>query len=70
LVTSAPPARAEERVCRSTLGAIIVHNLRVPDVAACTLNGTRVKGMIKVETRAALRAYGVRVVGNVQGEDA
>ena len=70
LVTAAP-AQAEERVCRNrTFGAITVDNLRVPDGATCTLNGTRVKGTIKVESRATLRAYGVRVVGNVQGENA
>lgn len=60
---------AEERTCRGTLGAITVDNLRVPDGATCTLNGTRVKGTIKVETNATLKAIGVRVVGNVQGEN-
>lgn len=60
---------AEERTCRGTLGAITVDNLRVPDGATCELRGTYVKGTIKVETNAVLRAFGVRVIGNVQGED-
>ena len=60
---------AEERTCRGTIGARTVDNLRVPDGATCTLNGTTVKGTVKVETNAVLKAYRVRVVGNVQGED-
>jgi hypothetical protein len=60
---------AEEQTCRGAMGATTVDNLRVPDDATCTLNGTTVKGTIKVETDAVLKAYGVRVVGNVQGED-
>jgi hypothetical protein len=60
---------AEERSCRGTLGAITVDNLRVPSGARCELYGTTVKGTIKVGTNAVLRAFGVRVVGNVQAED-
>jgi len=66
----APPAHAEERTCRGTLGAITVDNFRVPQGASCTLEGTKVKGTVKVESKATLRAYKVRVVGNVQSEDA
>lgn len=69
-VLAAPAAQAEERTCRGSLGRITVDNLRVPDGAKCTLNGTTVKGTIKVESRATLIAEGVRVVGNVQAEDA
>jgi hypothetical protein len=61
---------AEERTCRGTLGAVTVDNLRVPQNATCTLNGTSVKGTIKVERDATLNARGVRVVGNVQAENA
>ena len=63
-------ASAEETTCRGTLAAVTVDNLRVPDGATCVLNNTRVKGTVKVESDAALRAFGIRVVGNVQGEDA
>lgn len=71
LIVAAPASvLAEERACRGTIGAATVDNLRVPDGATCILNGTYVKGTIKVETGAVLKAYGVRVVGNVQGEDA
>jgi hypothetical protein len=66
----AGPAYAEERTCRGSLGAITVDNLRVPQGATCTLNGTYVKGTIKVEADATLRASNVRVVGNVQAENA
>jgi len=67
---AAAPAYAEERTCRGTLGAITVDNLRVPQGATCTLEGTRVKGTVSVERNATLRAFNVRVVGNVQSEDA
>jgi uncharacterized membrane protein len=36
----APAAQAEERVCRGTIGATTVDNLRVPQDTSCTLNGT------------------------------
>jgi hypothetical protein len=63
-------ASAEETTCRGTLADVKVDNLRVPDGETCVLNGTRVKGTVKVESDATLRAFGVRVVGNVQGENA
>jgi hypothetical protein len=63
-------AVAEERACRGTIGAGTVDNLRVPQGATCTLNGTFVKGTVKVERRAVLRAFGIRVIGNVQAENA
>jgi hypothetical protein len=64
----APAALAEERVCRGTIGATTVDNLRVPSGAACTLNATKVEGTIKVERNATLTANGVRVIGNIQSE--
>jgi hypothetical protein len=63
-------ASAEERTCRGTIGARTVDNLRVPQGATCTLNGTFVKGTIKVQRAATLIATNVRVIGNVQGENA
>lgn len=63
-------AGAEERTCRGELGQTTVDNLRVPDGASCVLRGTVVKGTVKVETDARLKAIGVRVIGNVQGENA
>jgi hypothetical protein len=65
---AAEPAVAEERVCRGTIGAPTVDNLRVPQGATCTLNGTRVEGTLKIENRAKLRAENIRVIGNVQSE--
>ena len=41
-----------------------------PGGATCLLRGTRVQGTIKVERAATLDAAGVRVIGNVQGENA
>lgn len=64
------PALADERVCRGTLGAVTVDDLRVPSGATCTLDGTRVEGNLQVERGATLRAQAVRVDGNVQGEGA
>jgi hypothetical protein len=69
-LASAPPALAEERSCRGSLGAITVDNLRVPSGASCSLQGTFVKGTVKVERGATLVASSVRVVGNVQAENA
>jgi hypothetical protein len=68
LIMAAPAALAEERVCRGTIGATTVDNLLVPQGAACTLNGTKVKGTVKVESRAKLYAESIRVIGNVQSE--
>jgi hypothetical protein len=63
-------AAAEERTCRGTIGARTLDNVRVPQSASCVLDGTYVKGTVKVERNATLRAEGVRVIGNVQGENA
>jgi hypothetical protein len=70
LFLPAAPAWAEETVCQGTIGASTVDNLRVPDGATCTLNGTYVKGTVKVEGDATLKAFDVRVIGNVQAEGA
>ena len=69
-VFAAEPARAEERTCRGTIGATTLDNVRVPDGAKCVLQGTTVQGTVKVETNAVLVARDVRVIGNVQAEDA
>jgi hypothetical protein len=66
----ATSASAEERVCRGTIGAVTLDNVRVPANSTCTLNKTRVKGTVKVEVNAVLKAIGVVVIGNVQGENA
>jgi hypothetical protein len=68
--TAVPMAHAEERTCARALGAVTVDNLRVPPNATCRLTRTHVKGTIKVERNATLVARSVRVVGNVQGENA
>jgi hypothetical protein len=68
LGVATPVAITEERVCRGTIGATTVDNLRVPSGATCKLNGTRVEGTLKVERGAKLFASGVRVVGNIQSE--
>ena len=72
VVAAAAPtaAHAEERTCRAKLGRVTVDNVRVPQGATCTLTGTYVKGTVKVERRARLFARAVRVVGNVQAENA
>lgn len=70
LLLPAAPASAEERVCRGTIGATTVDNLRVPQYATCVLLGTRVKGTVKIEFNATLRAEDIVVIGNVQAENA
>ncbi len=61
---------ADEYTCTGSTGPVTVDNLRVPQNATCTLNGTRVEGNIFVETNAALHAYDVHVDGNIQAENA
>lgn len=68
LIVAMPVAMAEERECRGTIGATTVDNLLVPKGATCTLNGTKVKGTVKVANGAKLYASAIRVVGNVQSE--
>lgn len=68
-VGGAQPAAAEERTCRGTIGAVTVDNVRVPQGANCTLNGTRVQGTVRVQGNAYLRAVNARIIGNVQAED-
>jgi hypothetical protein len=41
-------AVAEETVCRGTIGAKTLDNVKVPQGESCTLRGTKVKGTIKV----------------------
>ena len=67
---AAAPAQAGERTCRGTIGSTTVDDLLVPQGATCTLDGTTVKGTITVKGDATLRAAHVRVVGNVQSENA
>jgi hypothetical protein len=59
---------AEERRCTGSLGAVTVDNLLVPSRATCVLNGTRVKGNVRVSTGATLRATAATVIGAVQAE--
>lgn len=72
LLAAAIPQAAlgEERSCRGTMGATTVDNLRVPSGATCTLQGTRVKGTITVRRGATLMASGIKVIGNIQAENA
>lgn len=61
-------ALAEERTCRSAIGAVTLDNVRVPVGSTCVLTGTYVRGTVKVERGASLIATNVRIVGNVQSE--
>jgi hypothetical protein len=63
-------ALAEEKVCRGTIGSKTLDNVKVPQGETCTLNGTKVKGTVKVNKGARLEAIEVNVIGNVQGENA
>ena len=63
-------AHAEERVCRGTIGAVTLDNVRVPAGASCRLERTRAQGTVKVERNGRLTAVRVMVIGNVQAEGA
>ena len=65
----APSAQAEERICRGTIGSRTLDNVRVPQGATCTLEGTRVKGTVYVSRDSVLRAIDVHVIGNIQAEN-
>lgn len=69
-VVAPSTAGADERVCRGTIGAAVVDDLRVPASSTCTLNRTQVRGNIVVERGARLTATTVRVDGNIQAEGA
>lgn len=70
VVTLAQPAAAGDTICTGTLGAGTHDNIRVPDGATCTLNGTRAQGNVFVGTGARLTAGNVTVIGNIQAEGA
>jgi hypothetical protein len=70
LASAGPIASAAEQSCAGTLGVATVDNLRVPQNATCTLNGTRVLGTVTVEANATLFASNVHVIGNVQAQNA
>lgn len=56
--------------CTGALGADEVEKVYVPSGATCALEGTRVRGDVKVARGATLLATGARIDGNVQAEDA
>jgi cytoskeletal protein CcmA (bactofilin family) len=60
----------DDGYCTGSIGAVTVSELIVSKNSICTLNGTRVKGNIKVQSGATLFAYGVSVDGNIQAEGA
>lgn len=66
----ASQAFAEERVCRTSLGAITLDNVLVPASATCTLTQTKVKGSIVVKRGATLVTNRTIIIGNVQAEGA
>jgi hypothetical protein len=63
-------AFAEETVCRGTIGARSLDNVIVPENASCTLQGTKLKGTLKVSNGASLQANAANINGNVQAEGA
>lgn len=65
-----PLGSSNDETCNGVLGQITVDNLRVPDEATCTLNGTRLLGTLKVGRNATLWASGIHVNGNIQAENA
>ncbi|MBW6474350.1 MAG: hypothetical protein K0B14_14590 [Anaerolineaceae bacterium] len=60
----------DDGYCTGSIGAMTVSELIVPMNTICTLNGTYVKGNIKVQSGATLYAYAVNVDGNIQAEGA
>lgn len=67
---AAPPASAEETTCTGAIGTETHDNIRVPDGASCTLQGTTAEGSVYVGTGSTLHANDVNVIGNIQAEGA
>jgi len=68
-VAAAAPASAEDTECRGTLGPVTIDGaLIVPDDATCTLNGTQIRGAIRLKSRSNLYANGVSATNGLQGE--
>lgn len=61
---------ADEITCRGRLGAVTVDNVRVPQGRTCNLSRTTVQGNVVVGSNATLVATTVRVIGNIQAENA
>jgi subtilisin family serine protease len=55
-----------EYVCTGVLGVVAIDNLFVPQGHSCQLNGTRIKGNVKVESSASLNANRIYVKGSLQ----
>ena len=70
ILLPAGPALAEERTCRGTIGG--GHGRQPARPAGRDVHAQRHtrEGTVKVERAATLRARGVRVIGNVQAENA
>lgn len=56
--------------CNGVLAAVTVDDVNVLAGASCTLNGTRVRGSVKVAFDGVIIANGARIDGNIQAEDA
>lgn len=56
--------------CNGVLAAVTVDDVTVPTGASCTLNGTRVRGSVKVAFDGTVIANAARIDGNIQAEDA
>ncbi|WP_373813538.1 hypothetical protein, partial [Neisseria dentiae] len=64
-------AYAETQTCNGTLADISIDgDVLVPARQSCTLNGTGVKGDVKVGRGANLQAFGAIVDGDIQADKA
>lgn len=63
------PSATRASACNGTLGAITVEQVSVPAGATCTLDGTRVRGDVKVARDGSVIAIGARIDGNLQLEE-
>jgi hypothetical protein len=65
-IPTPPPGSPGDQVCQGSLGAVTVDNLTVPANATCVLNGTQIKGNLKVETGATLNATNITIKHRVR----
>ena len=70
LMVHVGPARADDRICRGTIGSVHIDgNVIVRSGASCTLLGTRIDENVEVDRGGTLVARGVSNGGNIQTQD-
>lgn len=68
--STSPVIQGGDATCQGPLGAVTVDNLFVPKGGTCSLDGTTIRGTIRIEAGASLTARQITVFGNIQADGA